>query len=336
MLELTCTAVRDETPTVKTFSFASTAPVTFEPGQAVALGVDHGGATAWRSFSISGRAPGGGIEMTIKAQAPGGVTAGLHAGLKPGMTVTARPPRGGFTLALRSGAPLALVSAGSGATPLVAMLRHLAQTDPGADVLWVHAARDEAEILFAAEIARLQQLMPRLEARVVLSRPGRGWLGFRGRVTRRLMSVMAPDLAARELFCCGPAAFMSELRRIHRAEGAPAGQFHCESFGAAMAPAPAAPPEPAGAGAAPLHSLQVNARRLGVRAGETVLQASLRQGVIIPCGCGEGQCGTCMVSLTSGRVEMRHQGGITAEEEAAGRILACSSRPLSDIEIRLD
>ena len=69
--------------------------------------------------------------------------------------------------------------------------------------------------------------------------------------------------------------------------------------------------------------------------GAHSLQASLRHGVIIPCGCGEGMCGTCMVKLVSGQVAMAANGGITPEEQAQGYILACSSRALSDIAVAL-
>jgi ferredoxin len=72
-----------------------------------------------------------------------------------------------------------------------------------------------------------------------------------------------------------------------------------------------------------------------VRADETILQAALRQGVIIPCGCGQGMCGTCRVTKVRGEIMMNHQGGLAPEEEQSGYILACSTKLLSDAEIRL-
>ena len=76
-----------------------------------------------------------------------------------------------FTLGLRSRDRLAFVSGGSGATPMIAMLRHLADTEPLADVAWFHAARAPAEVLFAAELAELQARMPNLSVAVSVSRP---------------------------------------------------------------------------------------------------------------------------------------------------------------------
>ena len=71
-------------------------------------------------------------------------------------------------------------------------------------------------------------------------------------------------------------------------------------------------------------------------ASETILQAAGRCNVVIPCGCGGGMCGTCRLRLRTGSVRTRHAGGLSADEEAAGWILACSSRPRSDLVLDPD
>ncbi|MFY0104241.1 hypothetical protein ABTP95_20660, partial [Acinetobacter baumannii] len=86
-----------------------------------------------------------------------------------------------------------------GASPLMAMLRHLAVTAPGTDVAWFHAARDEGELVFAHELTALQRQLPKLSVSIVLSRPGPGWFGYRGRLGRRLLSVAVPDFARRRV-----------------------------------------------------------------------------------------------------------------------------------------
>jgi len=332
LLSLSCIATRDETPTVKTFRLrAAVGPVGFIPGQALVLKVPLPGGPVWRSFTISG-GTGGDLELTIKAQAPGGATRWLHDNLREGRGIEARPPRGAFTLGLRDNDRLAFVSGGSGATPMMAMLRHLAETDPEADLAWFHAARDPAEVLFARELAELQARMPNLAVAISVSRAAPGWFGYRGRVSRGRLASALPDLGRRQVFCCGPQGFMQEVRLIHAAEGGARAQFHTESFGGV---APAAAPIAEAAPEGPGFGLTVNGRAIGIRADETLLQASLRQGVIIPCGCGEGICGTCMVQLVSGRVDSRPNGGLTPEEAAKGYVLACSTRAASDVEIRL-
>ena len=335
-LSLTCIGIAAETPSVKTFRFhaGEGAPLPFVPGQAMMLGIDLAGQRLWRSFSISGLGEDGAIEMTIKAQGAGGATRWLHERLQPGMSLPARAARCAFTLGARTGGPIAFVSGGSGVTPLLAMLRGLARSEPEADVAWVHAASREDEILFAGVLADLQARMPNLVVSIAVSHPGAGWFGYRGRIGRRLMSVMVPDFGAREVFCCGPAAFMQEVRLIHAAEGGRKERFHTESFGAAVPVMTATAPAVEAPAGERFH-LWAAGRDLEIRPDETVLQASLRQGVIIPCGCGEGLCGTCMVKLERGSVALHHNGGITSEEEAEGYILACSSRPVTDLAITI-
>ncbi len=338
-LALTCLDIRIETPSVRTFRFRHTegAPLPFLAGQAMMLGVEVDGQRLWRSFSISGSGAPDEIEMTIKAQGPGGATRWLHDHLKPGMSLPARAARGTFSLAAKPGGPVAFLSGGSGVTPLLAMLRALAKIDPDADVAWVHAASREEEILFPDLVTQMQTLMPNLSVSIVVSKPDIGWFGYRGRITRRLLSVIVPDLGRREVFCCGPDAFMREMQLIHAAEGGKKDRFHKESFGTSPSETPPSPPSSPARHAADASQFHLRAagRVLEIRQDETVLQASLRQGVIIPCGCGEGMCGTCMVKLDHGTVRQNHNGGITPAEERDGYILACSSRPVTYLAISI-
>lgn len=334
LLRLTVVEIRDETHDVKTFVFRpeGAAPA-YSAGQSMTLRLELGGETLFRTFSLASAPDASGtVAMTIKAHAKGRATRWLHDELKVGARLEARPPRGRFTIDGRGTDRLALVSAGSGASPLMAMLRHLAATVPDIDVHWFHAARTPRDVLFARELAALQERMPGLRLSVLVSRPEPGWFGFSGRLGRRLVSVALPDFGRREVFCCGPTGFMEEARLIHAAEGGSRELFHVEHFGAT---APAAPsPRPAEEEAQG-YAATLGDKQFTVQPGETLLQAATRQVVVIPCGCASGMCGTCRVSLVSGTVEMRHEGGISPEEEAQGYILACSSRPRSDVTIAL-
>lgn len=334
---LRCIGVRTETPTIRTFSFEPADGGTFPyaAGQALTLGVDLDGETLLRTFSISS-APqrGAPIEITVKAHPHGRVTQFLHRRLVVGSLARARQARGHFTLDKRSGDKLAFISAGSGATPLMSMLRAMDAGGEVIDAAWFHSATEPDEVLFAGEFAGLQRRHPRLSVAVTLSRPAPGWFGYRGRLTRRMLSIAIPDLGQRDVFCCGPAGFMDEARLIHAAEGGRRGRFHTESFGGATLAATLA----ASAGVPDTgitYELIVGPQTLSVKAGETILQAALRQRIAIPCGCGEGICGTCIVKKLSGDTTMAHQGGLSADEEHAGYVLACSTRLLSAVEIAL-
>jgi ferredoxin-NADP reductase len=333
---LECIEVRIETPTVKTFVFRdldANGAMHFVPGQSMMLTLDIAGERLQRTFSIaSAPLETGTLELTIKAPADGRATRWLHDALRPGMTLGARYPLGQFQLDLDTDSekPIALVSAGSGASPLMSMLRTLAVHRPDADVAWFHAARGIGDILFARELATLQASMPNLKVSVVLSAPAPGWFGLRGRVSRRIISAAMPDFNLREVYCCGPASFMDELRRIHAADGARHAGFHTEHF----APVELFPVEaPSEIDNGVTHQVTLGDKTFQTRSNETILMAASRQNVVIPCGCASGICGTCKLRRVSGVIEMRHQGGMSDKEEAQGFVLACSSRAASDVTL---
>lgn len=330
-LKLAVVAIRPETHDIKTFVFKpERGALTYEAGQSMTLRLTIDGEPLFRTFSLASAPDGETIAMTIKAHAKGRATRWLHEHLSVGAIIEGRSPRGRFTVAGRQTESIALVSAGSGASPLMAMLRHLAETAPETDIAWLHAARRRADLLFADELAALQRRMPNLRVAMLVSRPEPGWFGFSGRLNRRLVSVALPDFGRREVFCCGPTGFMDEARLIHAAEGGRRELFHVEHFGAVAPTAPLPLLDDAPAGGFAIH---FDGKSFNARADETLLEAATRQNVVIPCGCASGMCGTCRVSLVAGEVAMRHEGGISGEEEAQGYILACSSRPRSDVTI---
>jgi ferredoxin-NADP reductase len=332
-LKLTVVAIKPETSDITTFEFRPEHAVPeHEAGQSMTLRLALDGETLFRTFSLASAPGGETLAMTIKAHPKGRATRWLHERLTVGDVIEARAPRGRFTIASRTTDRIALVSGGSGASPLMAMLRHLAATRPAIDVAWLHAARTPADLLFGHELADLQAAMPNLRVAMVVSAPAPGWFGYCGRLSRRLVSVAIPDFGRREVFCCGPAGFMDEARLIHSAEGGTRGHFHVEHFGPVAPAAPIAIPADAPESG---FAIQFGDKRFTARADETLLEAATRQTIVIPCGCASGMCGTCRVSLVEGEVAMRHNGGLSAEEEAQRYILACSSRPRSDVTIAL-
>lgn len=334
VLRLATVAIAVETPDIKTFVFRPVGGVpAYEAGQSMTLRLTIDGETVHRTFSLAS-APGGAetLAMTIKAHADGRATRWLHERLALGDIIEARAPKGCFTIAMRQTERIALVSAGSGASPLMAMLRHLANTAPATDIAWLHAARTPADLLFTSELCELQRDMRALKVAMLVSRPEPGWFGFSGRLNRRLVSVAVPDFGRREVFCCGPAAFMDEAKLVHAAEGGRRDHFRVEHFGA-VAPAAALPPPTDAPDDG--YAVSLGDKRFTARADETLLEAATRQAIVIPCGCASGMCGTCRVTLVAGDVAMSHNGGLSAEEEAEGYVLACSSRPRTDVTIAL-
>lgn len=337
---LECVDVRVETPTIKTFCLRDThsnGAQRFTAGQAMLLTLMIDGKRFDRTFSIaSSPAKPGILQLTIKVNPAGTVSRWLHDNFVPGMTLTARYPIGRFTLDNAPRSPLALVSGGSGASPLMGMLRTLAAHVPDANVAWVHAARNNDEIVFGEELTVLQSKMPNLRVTVWVTDPTPGWFGLSGIISRGALWAVVPDFGRRTVYCCGPAGFMDHVKKIHAAEGARNSEFHIEHFGPVASPAPESDVD----GAAPSDEsetrsfqIRLEGREFVAKENETILAAATRQQVVIPCGCASGMCGTCRVKHVSGEITMQHAGGLSTAEEAAGWILACSSRPNGDVEI---
>ena len=337
-LRLACVARRQETADVVTFTFRDVEgrPLKHLPGQALTLALPLPGETAWRTFTIASTPTRPGeVELTVKAAPNSHATRWMHEALHPGIEIEARGPVGQFSIAHHYAPSFALISGGSGITPMMSMLRWLADRGETVDVVFVHAARTPEDALFVRELADLDSRMPNLRiATVVADVPaGQSWSGYRGVIDRRMMAVMVPDLARREVFCCGPAGFMGAIGRIFDAEGGDTAHFHTESFGAAKA-ADVTPAVSATAVAtANGPTLTINGRALTVVAGTTILAAARAGGIVIPTGCQEGMCGTCRVKKLDGSVEMTHKGGITSREERQGYILACCSRMTGDVQV---
>lgn len=346
-LRLVCVSRRQETADVVTFGFRSEDgdPLRHLPGQALTLALPVKLDTLWRTFTIaSSPSRKGTVELTVKAAPDGDATRWMHEHLLPGTAITARGPLGRFSLAHHHAPSFALISAGSGITPMMSMLRWLADRGETVDVVFVHAARTPADILFADELQRLDARMPNLRLAITVSRvpEGESWSGYRGRIDRKMLGLIVPGLSRRETFCCGPAGFSVTVERIHRAEGGDPARFHTESFGSRSAStilpenafaAVAAPPSKSPAKSV---TLTIGDRRIEAMPGELLLSAARAAGVVIPTGCREGLCGACRVQCLAGDVEMHHKGGLSAREERQGYVLACCSRLKQDLTIALD
>lgn len=345
MLELI--RVEDDAVDLRSFTFraAGGGEFSFLPGQAITLtlpvtaegtGITEGIPRTFTIASPPTRADT--ITVSVKAGAEGTATRWMHRELRPGALLKAVGPVGRFSLALRPARRIALISAGSGITPMMSMLRWLHDRGETTDVAFVHQARAPTAIPFRDELAALDRAMPNLSISLIVSRvpAGEGWSGYRGRLDRPLLTRMVPDLPRREIFCCGPHGFMDLVRAIAAAEGGAPDRFHTETFHP-QGQVPSVPASLAG----PVRSLvtenafaiSLGSRQFGASADDTIVEAAARSGLVIPTGCRSGLCGTCRLRLLSGQVEMKHQGGLSSKEERKGYVLACCSRPRSDLKL---
>jgi glycine betaine catabolism B len=351
---LVCTAVSDVTHDVKNFVFEADGDRLFEfdAGQFLTLMLDIAGAPVNRCYTISSppTRPNR-IAITVKRAAGGMVSNWIHDNIVPGSKVQAMAPLGAFTLTSRPAEKLLFLSAGSGITPLMSMLRTLYDLGSDADVVFLHSARTPSDIVFRSELAAIEMVMPNLRVVHVCEAdyPSERWGGMRGRLSPTMLHTIVPDLLERTILNCGPMPYMDAVRRILGELDYDLSNYHEESFTFDDPATPGATPPPEGvayediAVAAPpagddgvaTYSVVFtkSGRTVSCRADENVLDAALAARVRVPSSCNQGMCGTCKIPKLSGEVEMNHNGGIRPREVAAGRILACCSKPLSDLSL---
>ncbi|WP_114907190.1 hybrid-cluster NAD(P)-dependent oxidoreductase [Ornithinimicrobium murale] len=342
---LTCVEITPITHDVTSFAFElrGRAGLVFAPGQYLTLSLVVDGHPVERCYTLSSSpAQPERPTITVKRQPDGPVSTWLHDHLQVGDTVRAAGPYGLFSTATHPAEKYLFLSAGSGVTPLMSMTRALRDgvgvDGRPADVAFVHCARTPEDIIFRAE---LEELAAHGGASVTFlcqeDSPHEAWTGARGRLTLPALLTAAPDLLDREIFTCGPPGFMAAVREHLELIAADPARCHQESFvldaGAPPDPEPPrdAPDEPAAT------TYQVTFRRSGrvidCPGTVPVLTAAAEAGLTMPSSCGEGVCGTCKNTLLSGRVDMRHAGGIRPREIEDGKFLLCCSKPLGDLEI---
>ncbi len=163
----------------------------------------------------------------------------------------------------------------------------------------------------------------------------RTWAGITGYLSLDLLGRVVPDLLEREVYCCGPAPYMGNVRAILAELGFDMARYHEESF--QIEEPPATPPhtEPATDDVPHFEIEFANAgRTIRAKSTDTILTAARAAGIPLPSSCKRGLCGTCKTLKLSGSVEMNQLGGIRKSDIEKGFILACCSRPLSDLKLR--
>ncbi|MGE0006851.1 MAG: 2Fe-2S iron-sulfur cluster-binding protein [Parvibaculaceae bacterium] len=339
--ELVCMAATLEAPEVKTFTFETADKNWFRylPGQFITLELPQAGPDVRRTYTLSSSPSRPFVlSVTVKAQ-PGSIGGRwMIDHLEPGMRLTAHGPAGRFTLHHHPASRYLFISAGSGVTPMMSMTRWLFDLDGRADIAFIHAARSPEDIIFRDETEWMARRMPAFRLAWIVESASGGWAGFRGRLSAGLLPEMVPDFAGREIFCCGPGPFMAGVRAMLAASGFDTRHYHEESFQAPADPparSPVEPPlRPPGSDAPVLVFAQSGVEH-ACQPDHTVLAAARSIGINIPSACQSGLCGTCKIRCLEGRVDMRHDGGISDDEIAAGYILACCSRPLGRVAVEV-
>ncbi len=295
--------------------------VPFRAGQYLTHCFDVDGSTVKRAYSISA-AEGEALACTVKTVTGGVVSNFVHRELAVGSEYTVIGPSGDFLLPADPAVPLAFLAAGSGITPVMAMLDTALRTDPDRVIDLVYAARTRADVIFADRLAKLEGDHPGLRITRVLSRPDAEFDGLRGRLDPEQAAALLTDRPGAEIYLCGPEELMAGVTAALLADGVPAGRIHSERFYAAARHTTPLPTLP--------QPIEFRRSNLTVVAqpGETILDAGLRNGVNIDFSCTVGGCGACKVRMVSGDVSIDEPNCLTDAEKADGYTLGCSAYAL--------
>jgi stearoyl-CoA 9-desaturase NADPH oxidoreductase len=262
------------------------------PGQFVRVGVDVDGVRHWRSYSLTSppHRSDGLLSITVQTIPDGLVSGHLLRRAQPGELVHLAQAAGEFTLPETLPTRTLFVTAGSGITPVMGMLRsHL---DDLPDVVLVHSARTAEDTIFGTEL-RAMATSGRL--RLVERHTRRD-----GRLDPIQLAELVPDLADRETWACGPGELLDALEDHWAAEGC-AERLHTERFQASLA-------EPGRGGTI---AFRRTGRSVEADGATSLLDAGEDAGVLMPSGCRMGICFGCVVPLRNGAVRDLRTGEVT-------------------------
>lgn len=317
------------------------------PGQYVVLRLQTTASVSpiFRSYSVSGPHSTERYRISVKIEPNGLAGAYLQGHVRLGHTLDVSSPRGSFVL--ESGErPLVLLSAGIGATPVLAMLHTLAATRSMRQVLWIHTSRDREHHPFALEVRRLISALPHGATYICYSRPGPSdKIGEDFDASGHLSQAMFREIALppdSDVYLCGPLQFMADMKEALAICGVATDRIHAEVFNGSesMTPGvvnaekqtPHAPKDDADTG--PLISFA----RTGVAAHwqpsryQSILELAEACDVPVRWSCRNGVCHSCESGLVSGTVVYCPE---PLERPADGNLLICCAQPVSDLVLDL-
>ncbi|MFN3760269.1 MAG: 2Fe-2S iron-sulfur cluster-binding protein [Algoriphagus aquaeductus] len=335
--------VRETSDTV-TLYFEQPEPyLEYKPGQFLTLVMEFDGKEQRRSYSLCTSPfvdpfPG----ISVKRVPEGLFSNFLNEKVFPGKTLNVVKPMGNFTTEFHSKnrRHFFLIAGGSGITPIMGILKSVLVNEPQSIITLIYCSRNEEQIIFNKQLELLQLANPdRLTVIHNLSQPSENWKGLKGRlspiVLKELFAKAEYEPRYEEIyFMCGPEGIMETTQQVLDELGVERERIHRESFFSAAA-----------------HQAHEDALK-GINNGiltrdvtiilegeehvvtvppsKTVLESGLAAGLNMPYSCQSGLCTACRGRVLSGQVKMDEDAGLSEKELAAGYVLCCVSRPLTD------
>ena len=290
-----------------------------EPGQYLRIGVIVDGVHHWRAYSLTSDPdrPDGFISITPKRVDEGVVSPFLTTVAKPGAIVRLGGVEGTFTLPDPPPEKILFISAGSGITPIMSMLRHLDRAGEVADVVHLHSARDPDDVIFGSQLGDIDGRREGYRLHLQLT-------GENGRMGPGDLDDLCPDWRQREAYCSGPGELLDALSE-HWERHADPERMSLERFQPVIGGG--------GEGSGGTIRFCKSAIEAEADGGTPILVAGEQAGATLPFGCRMGICHTCVGRLRSGEVRDLRTGELSGRNREMVR--TCVNAPEGAVEIEL-
>ncbi len=296
----------------------------FRPGQHLNIGTEIDGRRVTRSYSLTDipRADGR-VAITVKAIEGGKLSRHLCRDARVGDVLDLGPAFGEMTLPASVQGAWLFLAAGSGITPLMAMIRALSAQGMQVPLTLLFWARTRTELCFADELRALAAKHPSFSVQFMLTRESALRADERGsRIDAALLSSLIDDLPARQVFACGPNGFVAEARDLLVGQ---VRSFQSEAF---------TPPARVVDDAASVKvTLATSGRTLQLSRGQSLLEGLEAAGIAPASGCRMGICNTCACKKVSGSTRNLHTGECVQEPVSALRL--CVNSAATDLVLDL-
>jgi len=338
-LTLVCKKIIDETHDVKTFVLqnAQEESISYMAGQHLPISLTIDDELIHRCYTLSSTSTRPhNIAITVKklvdGYIQGTVSSFLHEDFAVGDTLLCKQPSGTFHLEGRDNSKILLLSAGSGITPMLSMLKKMTDQTFENDVVFFHSAHSEKDLIAKQEIEGLAKQHGNCSVQYTLTRTAKPeWQQYQGRLNKKMLTNIV-SLSQRQVYVCGPKAFRELAKALLLECGVSEDQYHEESFGLRV-------------NELETSEVSINtSKKINILFNSwdknhqgnnqaTILEQAEESGLILPYSCRGGMCGCCKVKLEQGDVKQLADDGLTDSEKEQGYILACSCIPETDVII---
>lgn len=321
----------------------------FIPGQHLTLKMVSNGKEQRRSYSLSSVPEDKSLRITVKKVKGGLISNHLFQNLKEGDVIEVSKPEGHFCIKPESEHKRAyyFFAAGSGITPVYSMIQALLEHEPRSTVHLLYGNRKEEDIIFYNGLNDLykkhegqfflQYTLSQHKKSILpfLSSKKDDWQGWTGRISKKQIELFLNQNQSSEkeksYYLCGPGEMIEEVKKYLLGHDIDLKSIHAEYFSSPVSPATdSSKSKPSPEFATIVVKLNGQTQELKISGKDKILDSLQAAKLDPPYSCCSGACSTCMAKLISGEVKMDSALALEPDEIAAGYILTCQARPVSE------